>query len=63
MTFKKNDFVEIDFTAKVKNGEIFDSNIKEDLKLLDKKAETQKTILAIGHKMVVKGLDEALAGK
>src|SRR3989338_6720181 len=59
---KKNDFIEISFTGYA-NGEIFDSNIKDDLKLLDKKAEPQKTIVAIGHKMVVKGLDEALAGK
>ena len=30
MTLKKGDFIEIEFTGKLKDGEIFDSNIKED---------------------------------
>jgi len=34
MTLKKGDFIEIEFTGKLKDGEIFDSNIKEDLKKL-----------------------------
>ena len=32
MSLQKKDFIEIEFTAKVKGGDIFDSNIKEDLK-------------------------------
>ena len=28
---KKKDFIEIEFTGKTKDGEIFDSNTKEDL--------------------------------
>jgi len=59
---KKNDFVELKFTGYT-NGEVFDSNIEEDVKKLDEKAEAKKTIVAIGHGMVVKGLDKALEEK
>ena len=31
MSFEKKDFIEIEFTGKIKDGEVFDSNIKEDL--------------------------------
>ena len=31
MAFQKNDFIEINFTGKIKDGVIFDSNIKEDI--------------------------------
>ena len=35
MTFKKNDFIEIEFTGKIKDGEVFDSNIPAELKKLN----------------------------
>ena len=35
MALQKKDFIEIEFTGKVKDGEVFDSNIKEDLKKLN----------------------------
>jgi FKBP-type peptidyl-prolyl cis-trans isomerase 2 len=59
---KKKDFVEILFTG-VSNGAVFDSNIPEDLEKLSKESKPEKTIVAIGQRMVVKGLDEALEGK
>lgn len=59
---KKKDFVEIKYTGYA-NSEIFDSNIEEDLKKLNKNAKPQKTIVAIGEGMVVSGLDKALEGK
>ena len=34
MSIKDKDFVEIGFTGRIKNGEVFDSNIKEDLEKL-----------------------------
>ena len=58
----KGDFVEIKFTG-LAEGKIFDSNIPEDLKQLNDKATPEKTIIIIGQKMVVKGLDEYLEGK
>ena len=59
---QRNDFIEIKYTGYA-NGEIFDSNIEEDIKKLNPNFEPQKTIIAIGHEMVVKGLDNALVGK
>ncbi len=58
----KNDFIELKYTGYA-NGEIFDSNIEEDLKKLNPKASPVKTIIAVSHDMVVKGLDSALIGK
>ncbi len=36
MSLQKKDFIEIEFTGRVKNGEIFDSNIREDLESFHK---------------------------
>jgi len=59
---KKNDFIEFVFTGYA-NGEIFDSNIPEDLKQIHKEAKPEKQIVMIGQGMVVKGFDKALEDK
>lgn len=59
---KKGDFVEIKFTG-YSNGEIFDSNIEEDLKKINSEAKVKPLITVIGEKMVVLGLDKALEDK
>lgn len=59
---KKNDFVEITYTGYT-NGTIFDSNIEADLKKVNSKATARKTVVVVGQKMVVPGLDVALEGK
>ncbi len=59
---KQGDFIEIKFTGFV-DGKAFDSNIQEDLKKLNPKAEPEKTIIIVGRDMVVRGLDSALVGK
>lgn len=59
---KKGDFVEIKYTGYV-NEEVFDSNIEEDLVKLNPEAKPDKSIVAIGEGMVVKGLDKALDEK
>jgi FKBP-type peptidyl-prolyl cis-trans isomerase 2 len=59
---KKNDFVEIKYTG-FANGEIFDSNIEEDFKKLNSKDKPTKVVVAIGHGMVMDGLDDALDNK
>lgn len=59
---KLNDFVELSYTGYSK-GEVFDSNIEEDLKKVNPKAKPRKTIVVIGESMVVKGLDNALVEK
>ncbi len=58
----RNDFIEIKYTGYA-NGEIFDSNIDEDVKKLNKELKGHKIIIAIGEEMVVKGFDNALDGK
>ena len=61
-TISKNDFIELKYTGYA-NGEVFDSNIPEDLKKINPDVHIHKIIIAVGHEMVVKGLDNALLGK
>src|SRR3989338_11340359 len=62
-TAKKKDFVEIKFSGYA-NNQLFDSNIPEDLKTLaGEKAKPEKTIICIGERMLVEGLDKQLEGK
>ncbi|MEK6842842.1 MAG: peptidylprolyl isomerase [Nanoarchaeota archaeon] len=63
MVLKKNDFVEIEFTAKVKNGEIFDSNIKKDLQEAKLNIEPKPLVFSLGAGMFLKGIDDFLTGK
>jgi FKBP-type peptidyl-prolyl cis-trans isomerase 2 len=64
---QKKDFIEIEFTGRVKNGEVFDSNIKEDLEKLhhghDHPIETEPFILCLGEGMFLKSIDDFLIGK
>jgi FKBP-type peptidyl-prolyl cis-trans isomerase SlyD len=62
MKTERNDFVSVEFTGK-SDGNVFDSNVKEDLKELDPKAEAKEMVVVIGQKMVVPGLDKGLEGK
>lgn len=59
---KKNDFVELKYTG-YSNGQVFDSNIEDDLRKLNPKEKPQKTIIIVGQGMLVSGLDRALEGK
>ena len=59
---KEKDFIEVEFSGYA-NGKLFDSNIPEDIKTLDPKANPEKTIVCVGEKMLVPGLDKQLAGK
>ncbi|MBU0959590.1 MAG: peptidylprolyl isomerase, partial [Nanoarchaeota archaeon] len=63
MAFKAKDFIEIEFTGKTEEGMIFDSNIKEDLKKTDIKAEAKPFIFCLGAGMFLKGAEEFLIGK
>ena len=63
MTLKKKDFIEIEFTGKIKNGEIFDSNKKEDLKKLNPNIKPKPFIFSLGENMFLKGIDDFLIGK
>jgi len=61
---KKNDFVEIDFTGRIKDNGIFDTTREKDAKdagIDSSKCHSLK--ICIGQKMLVKGFDEAFEGK
>lgn len=59
---QKKDFIEVKYTG-FANGEIFDSNIPEDLKKLNPDAKVEKMIVVIGEGIVVPGFDKALENK
>lgn len=63
MALKKGDFIEIEFTGKIKDGEVFDSNIKEDLEKTKIKGNPKPFIFPLGERMFVKGVDSFLVGK
>ncbi|MBU3907510.1 MAG: peptidylprolyl isomerase [Nanoarchaeota archaeon] len=59
----KSDFIEIEFTGKVKDGNIFDSNIKKDLEKAGINAEAKPFVFCLGKGMFLKGIEEFLADK
>jgi len=63
MILQKKDFVEIEFTGKIKGGEIFDSNIKKDLEKLNPNANPKPLIFSLGEGMFLKGIDDFLMDK
>ena len=65
MPLKKKDFIEIEFTGRIKEGEIFDSNIKTDLKKVSQNSKTKSKpfIFSLGEGMFLKGVDDFLIGK
>lgn len=64
MALKKNDFVEIEFIGKTKEGEIFDTNIKSEAEKIGLKLQLDKPfILSIGRGMLLAGFDNELEGK
>jgi FKBP-type peptidyl-prolyl cis-trans isomerase SlyD len=63
MAFQKGDFVEIEFTGRIKDGDIFDSNVKDVLESSKVKGDPKPFVFSIGHRMFVKGVDEFLIGK
>ena len=62
MKTKKDDFIELEFTAKFEDGIIFDTNIPEQAKKLNIK-DVKPLALSIGHDMIIKGLDKELEEK
>lgn len=64
MTLKKKDFIEIEFTGRVKDtGEIFDSNISEDLKKANLNVEAKPFVFSLGQGMFLQGVEDFLVGK
>ncbi|MAH03852.1 peptidylprolyl isomerase [Candidatus Pacearchaeota archaeon] len=63
MKLQKKDFIEIEFTGRVKGGEVFDSNIKEDLEKINKDINPKPFVFGLGEEMFIKGVDKFLIGK
>lgn len=64
MVLKKNDFVEIEFTGRVKDtNEIFDSNVKKDLESSNIKSNPKPFVFSLGQGMFLESIDEFLIGK
>ena len=63
MTLQQKDFIEIEFTGKIKDGEVFDSNIKNNLEKLNPDANPKPLVFCLGEGMFLKGIDDFLEGK
>lgn len=67
MTLQKGDFIEIEFTGKLKSGEVFDSNVREELEKMHSghghEIEVKPFILCIGEQMFLKSIEDFLIGK
>ncbi len=63
MELKKKDFIEIEFTGKTKEGEIFDSNIKEDLAKSNLNVKPKPFVFCIGEGMFLPGIENFVIGK
>ena len=63
MALQKKDFIEVEFTARLKDGEIFDSNKKEDLGKSGLKGDAKPFVFALGEGMFLNSLDDYLIGK
>ena len=68
MVLQKKDFIEIEFTGKIKDtGDIFDSNVKEELEKTHQghnhAVEAKPLIYCLGEGMFLGGVDDYLIGK
>ena len=63
MSLQKKDFIEVEFTAKTKDGEIFDTNIAENLRKANLEGEAKPFAYCLGEDMFLKSVDDFLIGK
>lgn len=67
MPIKQNDFVEIEYTGRVKEtGEVFDTTDEKTAKeanIYSEKAEYQPVVVCVGQGQLLQGLDEFLLGR
>lgn len=60
---QKNDFIELGFIGKTKEGNMFDTNIKEEAKKIGLEIEERPLIICIGQNMILPAIDEFLTDK
>jgi FKBP-type peptidyl-prolyl cis-trans isomerase 2 len=63
MVLKKKDFIEIEFTGKIKDGGVFDSTKKEELKKSGIQGNPKPFVYSLGEGMFLEALDNYLIGK
>lgn len=63
MSLEENDFIEIEFVGRIKEGGVFDSNIPEELKKLNPNSEAKPFVFSLGNEMFLEGIDNFLIGK
>lgn len=63
MPFQKNDFLEVEFIGRIKDGEVFDSNVAEELNKLNPNQQAKPFIFPLGQDMFLKGIENFLIGK
>lgn len=63
MTLQKKDFVEVEFTGRTSEGDIFDSNIKEDLQKANLNIPSKPFVFCLGEGMFLDGIDNFLIDK
>lgn len=68
MALQKKDFIEMEFTGRLKDtGEIFDSNVKEELEKIHQghghPIEAKPLVYCLGEGMFLAGVDDYLIGK
>ncbi len=63
MALQKKDFIEIEFTGRIKDGEIFDSNIKGEIEKINPNVEAKPFVFCLGESMFLKSVEDFLIGK
>lgn len=67
MAIKKNDFVEMDYTGRLKEpSEVFDTTeekVAKEAQIFSSKAEYKPIIICVGEHQILPGIDEFLVGK
>ncbi|HLC32663.1 MAG TPA: peptidylprolyl isomerase [Candidatus Nanoarchaeia archaeon] len=67
MPIKKKDFIELDYTGRLKDtGEVFDTTDEKtakDAKIFSKDAEYKPIVICVGESHILPGIDEFVEGK
>ena len=67
MQIKENDFIELEYTGRIKDGQIvFDTTqkeIAETADILNSRVEYKPVVLCVGQEHILKSIDKALVGK
>jgi FKBP-type peptidyl-prolyl cis-trans isomerase 2 len=63
MIITKKDFIEVEFTGREKDGEIFDSNIKKELEKININSQPKPFVFCCGEGMFLKAIEDFLVNK